>query len=113
MTNGRLRPELQVRTSRAIRDDRYVYARVFRGRRGAEAQVAGFNTRIAATSGSSGSRDQHAVIGDAAPMTSVLSAPGGIAILKGDEIWIEEARYRVIAVDPQPGATQVIVQSIQ
>lgn len=113
MTNGRLRPDLEVQTSRAIRDDRYVYARVFRGRRGSEVQVAGFNTRLAPTTGSGANRDQHAIAGETAPMTSVLSAPGGIAILKGDEIWIGEARYRVIAVDPHPGATQVIVQSTQ
>ncbi|HNT74395.1 MAG TPA: hypothetical protein PKH77_05180 [Anaerolineae bacterium] len=113
MTNGRLRRELLVQTTRAIRDDHYVYARVFRGRRGAETAVASFNTRIVAVSSANLSRDMHAVVGDAAPQAQVLSAPAGIRIQKGDEVWAEEQRYRVIAVDSTPGAQQVLVQSIQ
>jgi len=111
--NGRLRRDVLIRTTRAIRDDNYVYARVFRGRRGHEEQVAGFNTRIVAVNSASLSRDMRAVIGDAAPQAQVLSAPAGIGIQKGDEVWAEGGRYRIIAVDASPGAQQVLVQSIQ
>lgn len=113
MHNGRLPRGQMARTSRMIRDDNVVHARVFRGRRGSETQVAEFKTRYAAVGAATLSRDVQAVIGDAAPQVYVFSAPGGIPIQKGDEIWAADARYRVIAVDSTPGAQQVITQHIQ
>lgn len=110
---GRLRPELLRQATRAIREDRYVYAQVFRGRRGSETQVAGFHTRLAAADSATLSRDQRAVLGDTAPQAQVLYAPDHADIQKSDEVWVDGQRYRVIAVDALPGTRQVLVQSIQ
>jgi len=113
MTNGRLNQSLIRRDGAFVRADVYVYAQVYRGRRGSETVVGDFQARIAAVSASALSRDQQAVIGDSAAQVYVISAPLGSPVQKGDEIWTGTGRYRVIAVDILPGEQQVIAQSIQ
>jgi len=113
VSNGRLDQRLMRLDSRSIRDDSYAFVRVFRGRRGAEDAVAAFRARIAATNSATSGRDQQGVVGDAAAQQYVISAPLGIDIRKGDEVWTQGARYRVVAVDAAPGAQQCIAQHIQ
>lgn len=113
MTNGRLNPSLIRRGSMLIRADVYVYAQVYRGRRGSEAAVADFQARIAAVSAAALSRDQQAVVGDSAAQVYVISAPEGLPVQKGDEIWTGAGRYRLIAVDALPGEQQLLAFSIQ
>jgi hypothetical protein len=82
-----------------------------RGRYGEEVCVGEFRTRIAATSGA---LDKQSVVGDSAPQTHVLSAPEGIDLRKGDELWTASGvRYRAVLIDALPGARQIIAESIQ
>jgi hypothetical protein len=85
-----------------------------RGRYGEEVCVGEFRARIAATRGAAGSLDQQSVVGDSAPQTHVISAPEGIDLRKGDELWTASGvRYRAVLIDALPGARQIIAESIQ
>ena len=113
MGNGRLTPAVFRGPQRMIRQDTYTYVRVFRGRRGAESQVTGFTARIAATNAATLSREQRAIIGDAAVQVYVMPAPSGADVRNNDEVWAGERRFRVLACDPLASGTQVILQQIQ
>ena len=114
MINGRLDRRAVRRATQALVADSYQHVRVMRGRYGEEVRVGEFRARIAATSGATGSLDQQSVIGDSAPQMYVVSAPEGIGLRKGDELWSGEGqRYRIVMIDATPGARQIIAESIQ
>lgn len=112
MINGRLDRRAVRRATQALVADAYQHVQVLRGRHGSETRVGEFRTRIAATSATG--PDTQSIAGDSSAQMYVLYAPEGIDLRKGDELWTANgARYRVVTLNPTPGARQILAEAIQ
>jgi hypothetical protein len=80
---------------------------------GTEQQVGAFRTRIARADAGTLGRDKVDVQGSASEAVYVMDDPDGVC-QQGDEVWSEEERYRVVAVDRfQERDRQVVLTRIQ
>lgn len=112
MINGRLDRRAVRRATQALVADSYQAVQVLRGRAGTETRVGEFRTRIAATNATA--PDTHGIAGDSSAQLYVLHLPECLDIRKGDEVWTADGiRYRVVSLNPTPGARQMLAEAIQ
>ena len=112
MINGRLDRRAVRRATQAMVADGYQAVQVLRGRAGTETRVGEFRTRIAATNATA--PDTQSIAGDSSAQMYVLYAPEGLDLRKGDELWTTDGiRYRIVSLNPAPGARQILAEAIQ
>lgn len=107
------RPGLLDAGRRTMVNDLYVFAAVWRTVDLVDVEVGGFQSRLAAVSLSEAGRDGQVVQGNAADRMFVTPAPKFANIRKDDELWVGDARYRVVTVDAYAHDVQVLVKAIQ
>jgi len=107
---GKLRPDIMASTSRVATQDSYTFINVWRRSAGVEERVAAFNGQIVAMRTAAYAQ---AVPGDATQRRHVLYAPRNSGIRRGDEVWADDDRYRVIAVEQLAYQDHVILVRIQ
>ena len=113
MSHSRLSQATLARDKMTIIGDSWRWIEVYRAESGTEQQVGAFRTRIARADASTVGRDRAAVQGSASEAVYVMDDPDGVC-RQGDEVWSEEERYRVVAVDRfQERDRQAVLTRIQ
>ena len=117
MSHSRLNQTTLTRDKMTIIGDNWRWVEVYRidgsGASSTEQQVGAFRTRIARADASTLGRDRVDVQGSASEAVYVMDDPDGVC-QQGDEVWSEEERYRVVAVDRfQERDRQVVLTRIQ
>ena len=112
MSHSRLDQGTLARDKMTIIGDNWRWVTVYRID-GTEQRVGAFRTRIARGDASTLGRDRAAVQGSASEAFYVMEDPDGVC-RQGDEVWSEDERYRVVAVDHfQERDRQVVLTRIQ
>lgn len=110
---GRVPARYLGRPARRVLEENPSLVEVWRVVGGTETRVAVFRSRLAPTGKGVAGRDRRKLVGDVSGQFLVMNAPIHADIQKDDEIWVGDARYRVISLDLFAHQRQVIVRKLQ